>query len=102
MLSGCLYHRLESVLPPLIPKGNSQMVCMTKEDMLYSSEIGDQDFSRLEFLSACVIMKDEYTAHHLLPRVPHSFYPALFQAVMQKCYYSRNRMPGIRALWLVQ
>ncbi|XP_069940271.1 uncharacterized protein [Cherax quadricarinatus] len=68
-----------------------EMVCMTKEDMVYSSEIGDQDFSRLEFLSACVIMKDEYTAHHLLPRVPHSFYPALFQAVMQKCYYSTSQ-----------
>ncbi|XP_069171122.1 uncharacterized protein [Procambarus clarkii] len=106
MLGGCLYHRLDSILPPLMPKINNQMACISEDDTLHTTKLGDQDFSRLEFLSACAIMKDEHTAFRILPKVPHTFYSALFQAVMQKSFYSRGdclekaraAMPVLRAL----
>ncbi|XP_071542110.1 uncharacterized protein [Panulirus ornatus] len=86
MLDRCLYHQLDSLLPPLATEDSSQ-IYVNEDDADHYVRVGSQDFLRLEFLSACKIMQDVDTAQQILPITPHRFYPALFQAIIQKSFY---------------
>lgn len=95
MISGCLYQKLESLLPPLVPTNTHNIRQENRSTGILKIE--NHDFTRLEHISACVIMHDEDIAQRLLPFTPAKLFKPLLQAAVFNNFYKdgrRLKLPG--------
>ncbi|CAL4250849.1 unnamed protein product [Meganyctiphanes norvegica] len=71
MLDGCLYHLLESLIPP---------TDNDKHDFLL----------QLQYLCACALLKDTNVAIKILPQIPSKLFKQIFKANVYRCYYKNE------------
>lgn len=90
MLSGCLYHILDYLIPHHYTPADKDVPQGKSKIQTNRSDASD-DFLSLKYLSACKILEDYGTASRLLPYLPPMLFPAMLHAVAQKQFNAWNR-----------